>query len=414
MIGRRELLGQVGGAGALAVLGFPPPDATPRPGEILPAWRPGLLDIHHLATGRGDATVVVAPDGAVALIDAGAVAQPDPALVPARPDATRSPGAWIARYVQRRLRETRRSGLHAAMVTHIHPDHVGQVTPEMRPGAEGYRRTGISEVAAQVAIGTLLDPDWPAYGYPRFEDAASAENYVAFARAHAAAGGRIERLRVGASGQLLPDLPEFTARIVAARGRVWTGTDDAARDIFPAHGTLPAGDAPTENASASALLLRYGRFRYFAGSDLTDWADAGMRPWMNALLPAARTAGRVHVATLAHHGMFDASSAATLQALAARDWVCSAWHAAHPSIDVLERVLNPRLFPGPRDVYATAIHPAADLAMRRLVARLASTNGHIICRVADSGRSYRMIVTDSRNEEDRVVLTSGVRSLAQS
>ena len=213
---------------------------------------------------------------------------------------------------------------------------------------------------------------------------------------------------------MLPDLPGFSARVAAARGRVWTGTGSDARDVFLPRAALPAGDAPTENAAASALLLRYGRFRYFAGSDLTDWADAGMRPWMNALLPAARAAGPVHVATLAHHGMFDASSAATLQALAARDWVCSAWHAVHPSIDVLERVLNPRLFPGPRDVYATAIHPAADLAMHRLVARLASTEGHVLCRVDDAGQRYRMIVIDNRNEEDRILMAGAARWLGQS
>jgi hypothetical protein len=159
------------------------------------------------------------------------------------------------------------------------------------------------------------------------------------------------------------------------------------------------------------VLLRYGPFRYFAGSDLTDWADAGTRPWMNALLPAARAAGPVHVATLAHHGMFDGSSAATLQALAARDWVCSVWHAAHPSIDVLERALNPRLYPGSRDIYATAIHPAAELAMHRLIARLASTDGHIVCRVDDGGRRYRMIVIDSRDEADRILLASAARTV---
>ncbi|PSJ42095.1 hypothetical protein C7I55_07605 [Sphingomonas deserti] len=277
---------------------------------------------------------------------------------------------------------------------------------------EGYRATGIGDVAAHVPLGTLLDPDWPDYGRSRFEDVASAENYVAFARAFAAAGGRIARLRAGATGQLLADHDTFSARVVASRGTVWTGRGDEARALFPDYGSLRSDEAPNENAGASALLLTYGPFRYFAGSDLTDWADAGTRPWMNALLPAATASGPVHVATLPHHGMFDASSAATVRALAARDWICSVWHAAHPSMDVLERAMNARLYPGPRDVYATAIHPATDLAMHRLVARLASRDGHILCRVSDRGRAYRMIVTDNRDEEDRVLLVGPLRASA--
>ena len=121
---------------------------------------------------------------------------------------------------------------------------------------------------------------------------------------------------------------------------------------------------------------------------------------MNALTAAATVAGPVDVSTLPHHGMFDASSSATIAALAARNWVISAWHAAHPSISTLERVFNPRLYPGARDVYSTALHPAADLAMARLTRRFAATEGTVICRVAPGGGNYRMIVTDRDSEEN--------------
>ena len=56
---------------------------------------------------------------------------------------------------------------------------------------------------------------------------------------------------------------------------------------------------------SAAFLLSYAPFKYFAGGDLTDWADADTRPWMNALTPAATAAGPVHVSTVPHHGMFD-------------------------------------------------------------------------------------------------------------
>lgn len=405
MIDRRQLLASAG-----AALLWPAPvgrkSSDPIVGQPLPPWRPGMLDIHCLATGRGDATLIVAPDGAMALVDAGAVVRPDPAQVPARPDATRSPAEWIARYVKRRMAETGSTGLHAAMASHLHPDHIGGVGPEtpLAPGG-AYRLTGLAQVASLVPVAKLLDPDWPDYGHPPFEDRVSAENYIAFARAFAAAGGRIEALRVGATGQLLPDRGGLTVRTVASRGRVWTG--QGVRRLFSPTPDQ-AGEAPSENAAASALLIRYGRFRFFHGSDLTDWADAGTRPRLNALTPAARAVGPVTVATLPHHGMFDGASAATLKALAARDWIISAWHAAHPSGETLERVLNPHLYPGPRRVWATAFHAATDLTMHRLAVRLASRTGHVVCRVRTGGDRYRVLVTTNEDESDRVMLAGPI------
>lgn len=381
--------------------------AEPALGAVLPPWRPGLLDIHHIATGRGDATLVIAPSGQVALIDAGAVARADPAQTPAMPDATRTPGAWIARYVRRRLAETGGSGLDAAMVTHLHPDHIGGVGPDTPLHPSGaYRPAGLSEVAELVPIRKLLDPDWPDYHPDRFEDAASAANYVAFARAFAASGGRVERLAVGRTDQLLDSATigeaRFAVRTVAARGRVWTGRGSEALDVFPPAASLSPGDRPNENAGSAALLIGYGPFRYFAGGDITDWADAGTRPWLNALTPAARAVGPVDVATLPHHGMFDAGSPATIRALGAGDWIIAAWHAAHPSVNTLEAAFSERLYPGARRVWATALHPAADIAMHRLTARLSSRSGHIVCRVAEGGRTYRVIVTGSGDEQDRI------------
>src|SRR5438132_1199760 len=68
----------------------------------LPPWSPGMLDIHQIQTGRGNAAFLILPDATTLLIDAGAVPdRPGPELGPARPDGSRTPGEWIARYVQR-------------------------------------------------------------------------------------------------------------------------------------------------------------------------------------------------------------------------------------------------------------------------------------------------------------------------
>lgn len=343
-----------------------------------------MLDIHFIATGRGDATLIVAPSGRMALIDVGAAAGTGPAMVAPMPDASVSPGRRVAAYVQRRLAETGGTRLDALAITHFHDDHIA----------------GLADLLDQLEVSTILDRAWPDYGTPPFEGPAGAA-YATLMRERARRGGGVERLRVGTTGQILPRIggpSAFDIRTVAASGTVWTGEGQRTRALFPAPEMRGSTDIPNENANSATFLVTLGRFRAFLGGDLTDWAEAGTRPWLNALTPAAEACGRVHVATLPHHGMFDASSPATVQTLAPRDWIISAWHAAHPSIETLERVFNPRVYTGPRDVWATTIHPASELTMARLTRRLASRHGNVICRVDERGKHWSIIVTEPRSE----------------
>ena len=64
-------------------------DATDAEGMTLTPWRRGQLDIHHISTGRGDATLVVAPDGTTILIDAGAIYAGGPFNLDLKPNGSR-------------------------------------------------------------------------------------------------------------------------------------------------------------------------------------------------------------------------------------------------------------------------------------------------------------------------------------
>src|SRR5262245_37198871 len=174
-----------------------------RVGARLTPWRVGTMDIHHIGTGRGDAVLIVGPDGTTLLVDAGAIEGNPRYLLPARPNESKRPGEWIARYVRRRLADTGRRRLDYALITHLHPDHIG-VSSEAATLApsSAYPLTGISDVEAIVGIDRLIDPDFPDYGYPRFETPESCENYVAFVRERAARGEGVERFVVGRSDQI--------------------------------------------------------------------------------------------------------------------------------------------------------------------------------------------------------------------
>src|SRR5688572_6696300 len=91
-------------------------------GETLPPWTPGTLDIHQIASGRGSAAFILCPDGTSLLIDAGASTAGGAAMSAPKPDATRRPGEWIARYAARHLGPTGRMELDYFVATHLHPD----------------------------------------------------------------------------------------------------------------------------------------------------------------------------------------------------------------------------------------------------------------------------------------------------
>ena len=94
-------------------------------GGPLPPWTPGMLDIHQISTGRGNSALFILPDGTTLLVDAGAAGDGLPETDP-HPNATRTPGAWIVRYLKRHL-PAGASSLDYALITHFHPDHMGQV-----------------------------------------------------------------------------------------------------------------------------------------------------------------------------------------------------------------------------------------------------------------------------------------------
>jgi beta-lactamase superfamily II metal-dependent hydrolase len=385
------------------------PSALP-PGRT---WSRGSLEVHHISAGRGNATLCIFPDGTTLLIDAGAV-RGDPALLaPLRPDGSRRPGEWIGRYVQRRLAETGMPVLDAALLTHFHPDHMGDVTddaPRSRFGS--YRLSGITDVAEVVPIRRLIDRGFPRYDYPAVRSDATMNNYRAFVAAGAGRGMRTERFVAGSSGQFRLEhatagFPSFAVRNIAANGEVWSGRGDAAVPHFPAADSLRPEDLPDENMCSCALKIVLGPFAYFAGGDLTDATADGDLPWRDVETPAAQAAGHVDVAAVDHHGYYDAGGAGFVRALRPRVFVIQAWHATHPALSTLERLYSTRLYPGERDVFATAIVPASASVNERLIGRLRSASGHVVVRVAPGGRTYVVDVVDDRDESDRVLAAFG-------
>jgi hypothetical protein len=391
-------------AGALAQSG----------GEIgmpLPPWTAGTLDIHQISTGRGNAAFFVFPDGTTLLVDAGAagngIAETDP-----HPDASRTPGAWIARYIQRHLPHGI-AALDYALITHFHADHMGQVVAASPPDSTGaYRLTGITEVAEALPIHVLLDRGWPDYSYPApFKDETVA-NYRRFLEARQRGGMTVERFKPGSAAQirLLRDAakyPTFQIRNVIANGVVWTGAGDATRELFPPLAALPPADLPNENMCSAGFRLGYGRFAYFTGGDLPGTPDPGFPTWHGVESAIASAIGRVDVHVVNQHGSMGEESEAFLQALQSNVLIIPSWAPSHPAPDVLKRIMNSRLPPSPRFVFATDLREAARIVIGQRATQLAGPPGHIVVRVAPGGDRYFVYVVDNRDERDLIVAIKG-------
>jgi beta-lactamase superfamily II metal-dependent hydrolase len=374
-----------------------------------------MLDIHRISTGKGDAVLYIFPDGTSMLADPGATARPGPRNLPQRPDSSRTPGEWVVRYLKRVLPPAGGSGaLDYALITHFHGDHMGDILPDSKTSVNGnYRLTGITEVGDAIPIRTLLDRNWPNYDYPQPVRGPMMSNYRAFIEVQSAKNGlRAERFKPGRKDQIVlkrdqAKYPGFEVRNIAANGEIWTGVGDVTKQHFPAVGATPERDRPTENMCSVAFRLSYGKFDYFAGGDMPGIPDEGGAPdWHDVETPVAKAVGPVDVAVLNHHGSLDSENAFFLATLRPRVHVFSVWSPGQPAPRVWQRLMSTRIYPGPRDVFATNMHEAVKIVIADL-SKLRSDHGHIVIRVEPGGASYKVIIVDDSSESGRITAVHG-------
>jgi hypothetical protein len=186
------------------------------PGQPLPDWKPGYLDLHHINTGRGNAAFFILPDGTNLLVDAGeldptAQRTLSPRNTVIKPNNTKQPFEWIADYIWQFAPKKEKTVIDYALITHFHDDHFGG----WYPGAplsndKKFVRSGIAGVADLIPMHLLLTRD---YHYPVDPDSvlkkASANsnfvkswsNYISFLHA-APQGLKNEFLKAGSASQI--------------------------------------------------------------------------------------------------------------------------------------------------------------------------------------------------------------------
>ena len=379
-----------------------------RQGDELPPWMPGTLDIHQIVTGRGNAAFMMFPDGTTLLLDAGDAGVSD---TDERPDASRTPAHWIARYIRHMAGSDAR--LDYAVITHFHGDHIGTITgSEPRSTHGDYRLRGITEVSEALPITRLIDRGYE-YLPPPAGDQTFA-NYHRFVAENTAAGRfTVVHAQAGSAAQITearkpdPQLP-FEARIVAVNDRVWTGKGSETKVRFPALDAIPVrADWPDENMCSIAIRIKYGRFDYFTGGDMPGYPVPGAAAWHDEETDVARAIGPTDVHVVNHHGSLEEENPFWLKTLRSRVMIVPAWSATHPSPDVLKRMLSPRIYPEPRDIFVTLFRDATKAATGERATRVASDHGHVVVRVEPGGDRYWVLVLDDTTESYRITSVHG-------
>lgn len=402
----------------LVALGRPALAAEVAPakvGEALPLWSEGLLDIHHINTGKGEAAFLLLPDGTTLLVDAGAAPTSPPWGMLARPDESRSPGEWIARYIRHQLQPLAERRLDYALISHFHWDHLGDIAAGAPLSVSGaYQLGGLTEVAEHIPLRRLVDRNWPDYNWPVPLEDRKMQNYRKFIAWQTEHRGLVaERLRVGRSDQFrlvnrAAAYPSFEIRGIAANGEVWTGQGTETKQHFPPLAQLARTNYPAENKCSCAIRVRYGKFDYFTGGDLdekdVEFAVPGDE-WKDIEPPVARATGPVDVLKANHHANYDANGVTFLRTLQPRVIVTSTWGASQPSMNVYRRMLSTQTYAGPRDLFFTN-ETTSTLAALHIDA-FKNASGHIVVRVLPGGEKYFVYVLHDTDETFRIKAVYG-------
>lgn len=386
-------------------------------GTVFPRWQEGEMEIHHINTGKGEAVFCILPDGTTLLIDAGDLGyKDDPRRTRAIPDASRAPGEWIARYIERLLPFKEKKALDYMLITHFDTDHIGTYSKDHRNihPKGGYVLSGVSEVAAFIPILKLIDRAYPNYDYPAPLTASHQVEYRKFVDWNVSQNGmKAERFRPGRKDQFRlvhrPDTYQsnFEIRNIVANGELWTGIGTETRHLFPLPEELKKGERISENHCSAAIRISYGAFDYYNGGDLIGHRAYHSAEWEDVETPVGRIVGPVEVCEADHHGWWNAMNANFIASLRPQVYIMQVWNVSHFCIETLLRMQSHEIYGGERTIFATNVPEISKTYVGSYLKKLQGDGGHIVVKVQPGGDSYSVYILDDRTENYTVKSVSG-------
>lgn len=384
-------------------------------------WKKGELDIHFIYTGRGEAVFYIFPDGTSMLVDAGDHQASVPMTDP-KPDLSRRGGEWVARYIERVNPAGRE--VDYMMLSHFHNDHSGSVSlnvPTTKGRTPDYKLVGIADVGESIIFGNFIDRGFPNYNYPTAINDPHISNYKNFVSWQKQQyGAKQEAFKVGAVNQIkLQKKPAkyaktFSIRNIAASGEIWNGDEQGSTtryyDLHPDN-TKNSGN---ENTKSIAFRIDYGPFSYFAGGDLTHDVKGADGNNINLEAKAGEACGEVDVCKCNHHAYKDAMHPDFLKHINAQAYINPVWDQYHTQPEIISRMLNQEEYSHKPNAVPTIFLTQYIVEKARQthsnaewMKRIDPYNGHIVVKVYDKGRKYKIYRLSADDEEMKIQTVYG-------
>lgn len=390
--------------------------------EFLPEWKPGFLDIHNIATGRGDATFIILPDATTMLVDCGEMNEKWG--VPQVPDDSRTPAEWVVNYIghfSRNLIHPQK--IDYLLITHFHADHVG-MGAMLKDGDKGYKVCGVMRVGDFFSFGNIVDRGYPDYSFPSsqklLKECGVLPHYKAFAKYQEQTyGTRLQRFKIGSNKQFcLQNAPsaykgEFEIRNLAANAEIWSGHGLHSSKMYS--GGISLFD---ENVLSCVFRLRYGRFSYYNGGDLGGGNHHYKCRERDMETAVGMLCGPVTVAKLDHHGWKESSNARWLASVRPQCVLIPSCARDHPYEGTLRRILDPLVYGDGEELDSVGpqmgVFVTTDASRKELGEELFSKMkpfGHIVVRVYEGGGSCQIFVLDNKSTDYHIIYKSPVYML---
>lgn len=369
--------------------------------QFLTPWHEGVLDIHHISTGRGDATLVIMPDGTNLLIDCGDAATSGATthneVLPVLPNASKHAAGWVQNYFKSFAPESvNNTVIDYALLTHYHGDHMGSASEPYAVSLKGYsfKLNGLTELGYYMTINKLIN---------RTDENSSAmpANYKAYIKEWRKVKGlATEVFKTGSNSQIAmlhtPEkYPSFEVRNVVSSRSLWTGVGDGVKSFSA---------VSEENSNSCGVRISFGKFDYLSTGDLPG--SAASQDLENVL---SAVVGECDVVQANHHGYQSAMGRTYCKNIDAQVYVVASREYWHPSGDAVKNMCDRSLHSSEPQVYCAGLLPSTRESLSGLgFGGFFKKDGHIVVRVTDGGECFRIYVLNDRSMDREITYVSPI------
>jgi hypothetical protein len=247
-----------------------------------------------------------------------------------------------------------------------------------------------------------VDRGWPHYNFPA---PLQIKNYRKFVDYQQQSRGTVlEGFDIGSRSQFVllnkPKKYDFRIQNIYANGQVWTGEEKHTKEIFA---------QPDENMCSCVFKMTYGAFSYYSGGDIAieDKSQARATGTYGILGSVSAEAleplfnnvvGKVDAMIMDHHACNDGANTHFLGKLRPQVMVVPAWHYEHPQFDALARMCDKTIYPDNRLIFSTGMCKVISDNLGASAGNIKSW-GHVVFRVYEKGKKFKVFVLDSESED---------------